>query len=60
MELEAALKASMEQWEQENKNEESSSGMVGQVMNGGQQQAEEPKFQAFAGQGHSLGGAAPS
>lgn len=53
-ELEAALKASMETWNQEGQQEEGGSGggMVGQVMNK-KKEDEKPKFE---GQGFALGG----
>lgn len=57
MELEAALKASMETWNQEGDKEEGGSGggMVGQVMNK-KKEDEKPKFE---GQGFALGGGQP-
>ena len=43
-ELEAALKASMETWNQEEQQEGSGGGMVGQVMNK-KKEEEKPKFE---------------
>ena len=55
-ELEQALKESMKTFDQENPDEGGS--MVGSVLNQGRAQAEEekPKYNAFGGQGVSLGG----
>lgn len=47
----------MAEWEKQSESQDNGSGMVGTVLNGGQNTAapEQPKFQAFTGQGFSMG-----